>query len=67
MQRDKLAGMTPDREKELLERIRQLEELNSALQDKLDLIYEIVSPQEDFDDDIANGEAGLVNINLPKN
>lgn len=58
--------MTPDREKELLERIRQLEEMNSALQDKLDLIYEIVAPQEDE----ANGEAediGLVNIDLPKN
>ena len=57
--------MTPDREKELLERIRQLEEQNSALQDKLDLIYEIVSP-----DDYSNGEAedeGLININLPKN
>jgi hypothetical protein len=57
--------MSPDREKELLERIRQLEELNSALQDKLDLIYEIVSPE-----DYANGEAddvGLVNIDLPKN
>lgn len=58
--------MTPDREKELLERIRQLEEQNSALQDKLDLIYEIVSPDEGY----TNGEADdaeLVNINLPKN
>jgi hypothetical protein len=58
--------MTPDREKELLQRIRQLEELNSALQDKLDLIYEIVAPEDDY----ANGEAdeaGLVNIDLPKN
>jgi hypothetical protein len=58
--------MTPEREKELLERIRQLEELNSALQDKLDMIYEIVAPEDDY----ANGEAGeaeLVNINLPKN
>ena len=51
--------MTPDREKELLERIRQLEELNSALQDKLDLIYEIVAPEEEPDE--------LVNIHLPKN
>jgi hypothetical protein len=58
--------MTPNREKELLERIRQLEELNSALQDKLDLIYQIIAP----DDDYANGEAddtALVNIDLPKN
>ena len=38
--------MSPDREKQLLERIRQLEELNSALQDKLDLIYEIVAPED---------------------
>ena len=58
--------MSPDREKQLLERIRQLEELNSALQDKLDLIYEIVAPEDDY----ANGEAdetALVNIDLPKN
>ena len=58
--------MTPDREKELLERIRQLEELNSALQDKLDLIYEIVAP----DDEYVNGEAGeaaLVNIDMKQN
>ena len=55
--------MTPDREKELLERIRQLEELNSALQDKLDLIYEIVAPEDDYTN---GGGSGLVNI-LPKN
>ena len=58
--------MTPDREKELLDRIHQLEQMNSALQDKLDLIYEIVAPEDEY----ANGEAadvGLVNIDLPKN
>ena len=58
--------MTPDRERELLDRIRQLEDMNSALQDKLDLIYEIVSPEDDY----SNGEAegtDLVNIDLPKN
>jgi len=61
--------MTPDREKELLERIRQLEELNSALQDKLDLIYEIVAPEDDYPNGEADeaGEIGLVNIDLPKN
>jgi hypothetical protein len=32
------------REKELLDRIRQLEELNSMLQDKLDMIYSILAP-----------------------
>lgn len=31
-------------EKELLERIRQLEEQNSTLQDKLDMIYAILAP-----------------------
>lgn len=35
-------------EKELLERIRYLEEQNSALQDKLDMIYAILAP--DFED-----------------
>jgi hypothetical protein len=35
-------------EKELLERIRQLEEQNSVLQDKLDMIYAIIAP--DFDE-----------------
>ena len=31
-------------EKELLARIRQLEEQNSELQDKLDMIYSILAP-----------------------
>ena len=56
--------MTPEREKELLERIRQLEEMNSSLQDKLDLIYEIVASHDEDSghvDDEADG-AGLVNI-----
>lgn len=35
-------------EKELLERIRYLEQQNSALQDKLDMIYAILAP--DFED-----------------
>jgi hypothetical protein len=35
-------------EKELLERIRELEEQNSNLQDKLDMIYAILAP--DFED-----------------
>ena len=51
--------MTSEREKELLERIRQLEEMNSALQDKLDLIYEIVAPEDEY----PEGEpGGFVNI-----
>jgi hypothetical protein len=59
--------MTPDREKELLERIRQLEELNSALQDKLDLIYEIVAPDDALSDGEPNDLGGLVNIKYPNN
>jgi hypothetical protein len=40
-------------EKELLERIRQLEEQNSALQDKLDMIYAILAP--DFEEGDEEG------------
>ena len=38
-------------EKELLERIRQLEEQNSALQDKLDMIYAILAPDYEEGDE----------------
>ena len=41
-------------EKELLERIRQLEEQNSVLQDKLDMIYAILAP--DFEDGDEEGD-----------
>ncbi|HKD05193.1 MAG TPA: hypothetical protein VKB79_04750 [Bryobacteraceae bacterium] len=37
-------------EKELLERIRRLEEQNSALQDKLDMIWAVLAPDYDVDD-----------------
>lgn len=40
-------------EKELLERIRQLEEQNSVLQDKLDMIYAILAP--DFEEGEEEG------------
>ena len=51
-------------EQELLERIRQLEEQNNELQDKLDMIYSILAPdyepvEETEDEPQANG---LVNI-----
>ena len=46
-------------EKELLDRIRQLEEQNSALQDKLDMIYSILAP--DYEDEEGDG-AGFVQI-----
>lgn len=62
------------REKELLERIRQLEELNSALQDKLDMIYSILAPdyeEADVADEEDDEDTGprLVQIDtpLPKN
>jgi hypothetical protein len=57
------------REKELLERIRYLEELNSALQDKLDMIYSILAP--DYEDDHGETETDepqgprLVQIDTP--
>ena len=51
-------------EKELLERIRQLEEQNNELQDKLDMIYSILAP--DYEPEDVTGDelqsSGLVNI-----
>jgi hypothetical protein len=51
-------------QQELLERIRQLEEQNNELQDKLDMIYSILAP--DYEpEDISGDEPesnGLVNI-----
>jgi hypothetical protein len=46
-------------EKELLERIQQLEEQNNELQDKLDMIYSILAP--DYEPEHESGE-DLVNI-----
>jgi hypothetical protein len=50
-------------EKELLERIRQLEEMNSALQDKLDEIWSILAPVYEPDDD-GEDDQSLVQIDL---
>ena len=50
-------------EKELIERIRQLEELNGRLQDKLDLIYSIVATEDE--DDEEDDDNGLVQIAPP--
>ena len=53
-------------EQELLERIRQLEEQNNELQDKLDAIYSILAPDyepqefEEFEQEDPG--TGLVNI-----
>ena len=61
-----------NREQQLLERIRQLEQINSNLQDKLDMIYSILSPEDeeevdyaDDDDDEDDEPQGLVQIQLP--
>ncbi len=45
---------------ELLARIRDLEAKNSELQDKLDLIYSIVAPD---DEELENPPDDLVQIN----
>jgi len=47
-------------EKELLERIRHLEEQNSLLQDKLDMIYAILAP--DYEEDAASDESSRDNL-----
>ncbi len=57
-------------EKELLERIRLLEEQNNELQDKLDAIYSILAPDyepqdfdvQSFEQDEAQARDVLVNI-----
>ena len=47
-------------EKELLDRIRQLEEQNNELQDKLDMIYSILAP--DYEEPEEPSADGLVKI-----
>ena len=47
------------REQELLERIRHLEEQNNELQDKLDMIYSILAPDYEVEEEPSDG---LVNI-----
>ena len=51
-------------EKELLERIRQLEEQNSNLQDKLDMIWAVLAPdyEEIDEEDESGGAPKLVQI-----
>jgi hypothetical protein len=57
-------------EKELLERIRQLEAQNNELQDKLDMIYSILAPdyEPEYEREPGDGgeeeppPGGLVNI-----
>jgi hypothetical protein len=55
-------------EKELLDRIHYLEEQNSVLQDKLDMIYAILAPDfEEGEDDGEDGAGGnLVQIRKPE-
>ena len=54
-----------NREKELMDRIRQLEEMNSALQDKLDMIYAILEPDYEIVDDEPEDALNLVQIDSP--
>ncbi len=63
-------GLMPT-EKELLDRIHHLEEQNSVLQDKLDMIYAILAP--DFEEPDPEGHDGedepgehLVQITKPR-
>jgi len=49
-------------EKELLERIRQLEEQNNELQDKLDMIYSILAPDYEAEYEPEDPNGGLVKI-----
>jgi hypothetical protein len=49
-------------EKELLERIRQLEEQNSILQDKLDMIYAILAPDFEEGEEDERDAARFVQI-----
>jgi hypothetical protein len=55
-------------EKELLERIRQLEEQNSVLQDKLDMIYAILAPdfEEGEEDENRPGFVQIESMAKPK-
>jgi hypothetical protein len=54
-------------EKELLERIRELEEQNSALQDKLDEIWAVLAPvyEPDDEEEQDDGSDGLIHIDVP--
>ncbi len=54
---------TPE-EARLLERIRELEEMNSRLQDKLDMIWAVLEPEYQFPDEVEDGDDsnGLVQI-----
>ena len=62
--------MSP-KEKELLDRIRQLEEQNSALQDKLDMIWAVLAPdyeepeEESVEDDHSGTDGNLIQIDTP--
>ena len=60
-------GLMPT-EKELLDRIHYLEEQNSVLQDKLDMIYAILAPDFEVGEDDADDDTGehLVQIGKPR-
>lgn len=52
-------------EQELLDRIRDLEAQNSALQDKLDEIWAVLAPAYEPDDFDDLDDSGLVQIQGP--
>ena len=60
----------PSEKELLLERIRQLEQQNSALQDKLDMIWSILASDYEeagsIDGDEDGGDDGLVQIDTPR-
>lgn len=63
MAQESITPTTP-LEKELLERIRSLEEQNSALQDRLDMIWSILEPDYELPADADEEDGGgLVQIN----
>lgn len=53
-------------EKELLDRIRQLEEQNSVLQDKLDMIYAILAPDFEEAEEEGPGFVQIVGVGSQK-
>jgi hypothetical protein len=57
-------GLMPT-EKELLDRIHYLEEQNSVLQDKLDMIYAILAPDFEVGEDDDDTGEHLVQIGKP--
>ena len=52
-------------QKELLDRIRQLEEQNNELQDKLDMIYSILAPDYELEEESSDGLVHIEGVGDP--